>query len=123
MLTYIKAQAALIARSLVDFAITILLKEIFHCWYIIANLTGNIAGAITLFILSRNWAFNADKTKVRSQLLKFILVWVGNLILSAIGVYLFTNCFSVNYIISKVITSVILGLTYNYFFQKKFVFA
>ena len=123
MITYIKAQAAAIAGSLADFFITILLKEVFHYWYISANMAGNIVGAVAQFILCRNWAFNASGKKINLQILKFVLVWIGNIILSAAGVYLLTNYFAVNYIISKTIVSVLLGLTYNYFLQKKFVFA
>jgi putative flippase GtrA len=123
MITYLKAQAALIAASLVDFFITILLKEVFHCWYISANMAGNVVGAIAQFILCRNWAFNAAGGKMNWQIVKFVLVWVGNILLSAAGVYLLTNYFAINYIISKLIISALLGLTYNYFLQKKFVFA
>ena len=123
MITYIKAQAASIAGSLADFCVTIFLKEVFNCWYISANMAGNIVGAIAQFILCRNWAFNAANQKMNWQIIKFILVWIGNLLLSAAGVYLLTNYFAINYIISKIIISALLGLTYNYFLQKKFVFS
>jgi putative flippase GtrA len=123
MITYIKAQAALIAGSLADFLVTIILKEVFHCWYVEANMAGNIVGAIAQFILCRNWAFNAGNQKVNFQIFKFIIVWIGNIILSAAGVYLLTNYLAINYIISKTIVSALLGLTYNYFLQKKYVFA
>ena len=123
MITYLKAQAASIIGSLADFFITILLKEAFHCWYLSANMTGNIVGAIAQFILCRNWAFNAANGKMNGQILKFIFVWIGNIILSAVGVYALTNYLGINYIISKIIVSAFLGLTYNYFLQKNFVFA
>ena len=122
MLTFLKAQAASILGSLADFFIAILLVEIFHCWYITGNLIGNICGAMAQFILCRNWAFNADKTKTAEQVIKFILVWIGNLLLSAAGVYFFTHYLHINYIVSKIITSVLLGMSYNYFLQKRFVF-
>jgi putative flippase GtrA len=123
MLTFIKAQAASIVGSLADFFITIVLTEFFHCWYITGNAAGNITGAIIQFILCRNWAFNATDGKTSYQLIKFVLVWVGNILLSAAGVYLLTNYFKLHYLVSKVIISALLGLTYNYFLQKKFVFA
>ena len=122
MLTFLKAQAASILGSLADFFIAILLVEIFHCWYITGNLIGNICGAMAQFILCRNWAFNADKTKTGEQAIKFIFVWVGNFLLSAAGVYFFTHYLHINYIVSKIITSVLLGMSYNYFLQKRFVF-
>lgn len=122
MFTFIKAQAASILGSIADFLIAIILVEIFHCWYIIGNLIGNVCGAIAQFILCRNWAFNADRSKTSSQVIKYILVWAGNLLFSAAGVYFFTHYLRINYIISKIIISVLLGVSYNYFLQKKFVF-
>ena len=122
MLTFIKAQAASIVGSLADFFITILLTEFFHCWYIAGNAAGNITGAVIQFILCRNCAFNATEKKAGFQIVKFVLVWGGNILLSAGGVYLLTNYFGLHYIVSKLIVSATLGLTYNYILQKRFVF-
>ncbi|HXB44051.1 MAG TPA: GtrA family protein [Puia sp.] len=123
MFTFLKVQAASILGSFADFLITICLVEFFHWWYILGNLMGNISGAIAQFILCRNWAFHADRKKISPQVIKFILVWVGNILLSAAGVYFFTHFLRFNYIVSKTVTSALLGVSYNYFLQKKFVFA
>jgi putative flippase GtrA len=119
VITYLKAQAAAIIGSFVDFLVTIFFVEILGVWYVAANLTGNIAGAITQFIFARNWAFNAENGKVSVQVIKYVLVWVGNLALSAAGIYFFTHYMNLKYIVSK---TILLGLTYNYIMQKKFVF-
>ena len=123
MITFLKAQLASIIGSFADFLSTILLVEVFHCWYITGNFIGNILGGFTQFMLCRNWAFKAGEGKISAQAIKFILVWIGNLVLSAGGVYFFTHYLEINYIISKTITSVLLGVSYNYLMQKKFVFA
>jgi putative flippase GtrA len=122
VITFLKTQLASIVGSIVDFFITILLVEVFHRWYIAGNLAGNICGACTQFIFCRNWVFSKEDDKMFFQIIKFIAVWLGNLLLSAIGVYLLTHFAGLNYIISKVITSVILGVSYNYLLLKKFVF-
>ena len=93
MITFIKVQAASILGSLADYLITIILVEIFHCWYLYANLAGNICGGSLQFILSRNWVFHADKEKTGNQAFKFILFFAGNILLSAAGIYLFTQLF------------------------------
>lgn len=123
MITFIKVQAASIMGSLADFFITIILVEFFHSWYILANFIGNICGGSLQFILCRNWAFRAGQGKIPFQAFKFALVFIGNLLLSAAGVFLITHNLGINYIISKTITSVLLGVSYNYILQKKFVFA
>jgi putative flippase GtrA len=123
MLTYIKAQAASILGSLADFGMAILLKEVFHRNYILANIIGNICGNMVQFILSRNWAFHAKNKDTSQQMLKYVLFWAGNILLQAAGLYFFKNYTTLNFIQFKTITSLIVGLTYNYFVQKKFVFA
>jgi putative flippase GtrA len=122
MITFIKVQAASILGSLADFLTTIILVEVFHCWYILGNFIGNICGGTLQFILCRNWAFQAGEGKIPFQAFKFALVFVGNILLSAAGVFLLTHYLGINYIISKTITSVFLGVSYNYILQKKFVF-
>lgn len=123
MITFLKTQAASIIGSIADFLITIVLVERFHCWYLAGNLAGNICGATTQFFLCRDWVFARTDGRLNVQMIKFLGVWIGNLILSAAGVYLLTHFAGLNYILSKLITSALLGLTYNYLLLKKFVFA
>jgi putative flippase GtrA len=120
---FIKVQAASIAGSVLDYLTTILFVEYFHCWYLLANFTGNIFGGAFLFILCRKWIFHTSEQNVRLQIAKFILVFAGNLLLSAVGVFLITHFFRINYIISKTMVSVLLGISYNYIMQKRFVFS
>jgi putative flippase GtrA len=90
--------------------------------YLVANFVGNCAGGTAQFFLCRKWAFQPEQKKIGLQILKFILVFIGNLLLSAACVFMLTNYLELNYIISKSITSVILGVSYNYLLQKNFVF-
>jgi len=120
--TFIKVQAASIAGSAADYLTTILLVEYFHCWYLLANFLGNLVGGGFLFILSRKWIFRSSKGGVRIQMAKFVLMFAGNLLLSAFGVFVVTHFFRVNYIVSKTIISILLGVSYNYIMQRKFVF-
>jgi putative flippase GtrA len=122
MFTFIKAQATAITGSILDFLLTILLAEGFHCWYITANMAGNISGGITQFALARNWAFEAGTSRIRVQALRYLAVWCGNILLSATGVYGLTHYLLINYVVSKLIISVLLGISYNYLLQKNFVF-
>ena len=122
MITFLKVQAASILGSLADYLTTIILVEIFNCWYLIANFAGNICGGTAQFLLCRNWAFVGGNSSMQIQIMKFIFVFIGNLLLSAASIYLFTHYLRINYLISKTITSVLLGVSYNYYMQKKFVF-
>jgi putative flippase GtrA len=119
---YCRAQAVLILGSAGDFGVTILLVELFHRPVLLANLAGNITGAILQFIFSRSWVFHANQGNIYLQWIRFILMWAGNFGLSAAGLYLLSSLMGLNYLLAKTIVSVLLGLTYNYIVQKWFVF-
>ncbi len=122
MLTFIRAQAASLTASCIDFLTTILLVSVFHCWYMVGTVLGTIAGGIAYFSLGRSWIFDAKEKKLMPQVVRYLMVWIGYLLLNASFVFLITHYAGVNYIVSKVSVSILLGISYNYLLQKKFVF-
>lgn len=122
MATFIKAQAASLAATCFDFLTTIVLVNVFGWWYLAGSITGTIAGGLLNFMIGRLWAFNATERKIEWQFIKYVLVWTGNLLLNAAGVFMITQYIGLSYVISKVLTAVVVGIGYNYVLQKKFVF-
>jgi putative flippase GtrA len=123
MSTFIKAQASSIVATFFDFLTTVVCKEFFYFWYVIASLLGTLVGGVTNFALGRTWVFDGKGKKVPIQVARYIIIWNGNLVLSTLGVFIVTHYFGLSYIISKVIVSATVGVSYNYLLQKRFVFA
>jgi putative flippase GtrA len=123
MQEFIKVQFGSILGNAADFLVTILCTELGLSWYLISNIMGNCAGGTIQFALSRQWIFKKNSSGITGQFLKFLLFFLGNILLSAAGIYFFTQFLHTHYIISKLLCSIILGLTYNYYIQKYFVFA
>jgi len=121
--TFIKAQTSSIISTLIDFSVTVIFKEFFKFWYLIAIIAGTFAGGATNFALGRHWVFDAKGKKMHRQIIKYIITWLGNLLLTTLGVFIVTHYIGLSYIISKVIVAVFVGVGYNYMLQKKFVFA
>jgi putative flippase GtrA len=122
MATFLKAQASSLAATAFDYLTTIVLVDVFGWWYLAGSITGTIAGGVLNFMLGRLWTFNATDGKVEWQFIKYALVWSGNLLLNAAGVFIITHYMGLDYRVSKVITGLIVGIGYNYVLQKKFVF-
>ncbi len=110
------------AATCFDFLTTIVLVNVFGWWYLAGSITGTIAGGVLNFMIGRLWAFNAAEGKIEWQFIKYVLVWTGNLLLNAAGVYLITHYTGTSYVISKILTAIVVGIGYNYVLQKKFVF-
>ena len=122
MLTFIKANVASITASLVDYLVTVLAASYFKTDVVVAGVAGTVIGGIVNFTLGRHWVFTAKQHSVYAQAGKYMLVWIGNLILNATGMYLLAKVAGVHYMIAKALTSISVGLGYNYVLQKKYVF-
>ncbi|HTF27795.1 MAG TPA: GtrA family protein [Flavitalea sp.] len=88
---------------------------------VLASLTGIIAGGIINFLLGRNWVFNVWQGNRSHQVSRYLMVWLGYLLLNATGMFLFTKYSIMHYSLSKIILSLVL-VSYNYPLQKKYVF-
>jgi putative flippase GtrA len=72
--------------------------------------------------MGRTWVFNSRDSAVKSQVSKYMIVWISYLLFITVGIYFLTHFADVNYILSKLIMTSIFGIPYNFFLQKKFVF-
>lgn len=122
MIQFLKAQASSLMATAADFICTVVLKEVFGVWYILANIIGVTTGGLVNFFINRDWVFEGREKEIKFQAIRYFIIWTGNLVLNASGVWLLTQFGPFNYIVSKVIVSLIVGWTYNYFLQKNFVF-
>jgi len=123
MKIFLKAQFSSLIATAVDFSVMIFFVEWLKVHYTIGVLSGAMAGALTNFVLNRNWAFNAIDRSIKEQSFKYVLVWTGSVLLNVSGVYVVTHFLKIKYFISKIIVSIAVGISFNYFLQKKYVFA
>ncbi|WP_199118790.1 GtrA family protein [Pedobacter sp. ASV28] len=122
MLTFLKAQASSLTATLVDYLITWFCVDMLGLWYVLGSIKGTVVGGCVNFYMGRNWVFNSTDKDIKLQILKYILVWCGNLVLITAGVYLLTHYLGFNYMLSKILVSGLIGTIYNYFMQKQFIF-
>ena len=122
LVSFFRAQIAAFTATAVDFIIVIFLTELASLWYVISNICGTLCGAITSFLLGRNWAFVAKDKNMLWQAVKYAMVATGSMGLNTLGVYLITEYGSINYIISKLLISAVVGIGFNYTLHRWFVF-
>jgi putative flippase GtrA len=120
MYTYIKANLAAIAASLADFLLFFLLVHTGGMKVAPATTTGMVCGGILAFALGRTWVFDAREGMAAGQVIRYALVWVGNIAISTFLVK--TLAMYVHYMVARVGVSIMMGLTYSYFLQRWFVF-
>jgi putative flippase GtrA len=121
MFTFIKANIASLVASLCDYVVTIIAVQFFAVNVVVAGITGTICGGVINFLIGRHWVFVANQAKASRQAKRYFLVWSGNLVLNATGMYVLTKI-GVNYIVTKLVTSILVAVAYNYPCQKGYVF-
>ena len=118
-MTFTKAQVASILATGVDFAVTFLMLQLFGLvgvrGMVLAGVTGGavgtICGGITHFTISRNWVFRAQEGKWAAQVNRYVLVWVGNLVLNVSGLWLMIHFAGVRPMEAKVIVAVTVAVS------------
>jgi len=123
MRIFLKAQLSSLMATAIDFLVMICLVEVFKLHYTLGVIVGAMAGALTNFLVNRYWSFEVADKPVKQQSFKYLLVWTGSVLLNVSGVHFLTRIFKINYIISKIAVSIIVGLSFNYVLQKKYVFS
>lgn len=122
MTIFLKANVASLIASLSDYLITIMLVQLFHADVVWAGVTGTVCGGVINFLIGRHWVFRAGNQRPGKQARRYFVVWLGNLILNATGMYLLTKQAGVHYILAKLVTSLLVAVGWNYPLQKKYVF-
>ncbi len=120
--SFIRYNTIAIIATAVDFGIFMLFNDVLNFWYVSSSFLGALIGGITAFILNRNWVFYAKDKKIKIQAIKYILVWGGSITLNTYGLYLLVENTDLSEVISKMIVAVFVGVVYNFFMSRFFVF-
>ncbi len=120
--SFLRYNVVAMLATAIDFAVLVLLTEVFQFWYLLSAFLGAFAGGATAFMLGRNWAFMKQEGKLSTQAKKYVLVWGASIFLNTTGLYLLVENLGLQYIISKAIISVIVGIGFNFLMQKRFIF-
>lgn len=108
---------------LIDTGTMILLKEVFGMYYLYASVISFVIGLIITYLLSIYWIFDQRKLaeKQGQELLIFILIGLVGIGLTWFFMKFFTNTIAIHYVISKIMTTVIVSL-WNFTAKKILLF-
>lgn len=107
---------------IIDIGVMVLLKEVLGVNYLPASVIGFIVGLIFTYILSIRWIFNERRLANRwNELAIFALIGVVGIGLTWIFMKIFTEALLIYYVISKVLTTIIVSL-WNFTAKKLILF-
>jgi putative flippase GtrA len=120
---WIRHHIASIAATIVDYGLMIGLVELAHLGPVAATAIGALCGGVTNFTLGRVFTYRATEASLGRQSWRYALVSAASLGLNAAGEYLFSSVLGLQYLLARVITSVIVSNAWNYPLQRFFVFS
>jgi putative flippase GtrA len=121
--TFFKSTLTSIFTTALDFATLTGLVEGFGVDYVLATWLGTVVGSLSNFTINRLWAFEARDQPHTGQFLRFVVVQAAASLWHALGVWGLTHFLGIPYLGSKVITSILVYLGWNYPMNRWFVFA
>jgi len=119
---WLRHHASSLAAAVVDFGIMIACVEALHSRPVPATIAGATCGAVTNFLLGRYWIYQRRDTAARGQALRYALVSAASLAWNAAGEHLLADVLHVQYVLSRVITALVVSNAWNYPLQRFFVF-
>lgn len=110
-------------NTMVDFAVFIILNNVFGVNYLICQLTGYSAGVLNSFIMNKVWTFQSKTSRFHTsvQFARFIIVNLVSLGLSLVGIKLLSGYADVNVYIAKVMVTFV-AQAVNYLGYRFWVF-
>lgn len=114
-------QISAAAATAVDFAVMIVCKSGLGLTPAMATAIGSLFGAVISFTLGRRWVFQSAHGDIRGQALRYALVSTLSLIFNSRGEKLFVSL-GLNYILARVLLSVVVGMLWNFPMHRYFVF-
>ena len=114
-------QISAAAATAVDFAVMIVCKSGLGLTPAMATAIGSLFGAVISFTLGRRWVFQSAHGDIRGQALRYAFVSTLSLIFNSRGEKLFV-ALGLNYILARVLLSVVVGMLWNFPMHRYFVF-
>lgn len=122
MHAFSKSQIAAGTATAVDYAVLFSLVEWAGVWYVVATAIGALAGALTNFVMNRQWSFRATHRHWSGQAVKYFLVSAGSMALNTGGVWAVTEGLKVHYAVSVILVSLLVGVGFNFPLHRYYVF-
>ena len=105
----------------VDYCIMIVCVSVFGLSPVVGTVIGAVCGALTSFTLGRRWVFQAREGDIRGQALRYAAVSALSLCGNAGGEWLLVRL-GLQYIVARLITSIVVGIAWNFPMHRHFVF-
>lgn len=126
---FLKAQFSSLGASAVDLTVAALLFRLAGLSPFWSTVVGAICGGVVNCITNYEWTFRGTERTRRGVAIRYVVVWVGSILLNAWGVKLAVALLSSNASVSltlfmtlRIIVSILVAIFWNFNLQKRWVY-
>jgi putative flippase GtrA len=123
MKALLRAQLSASVATAFDLAITVALVSGAGIAAPLAGATGSVVGGGINFTLNRRWAYNATARGWRRQVMRYLLVWCGYVLLSYGLLRLGVDMIGWHYLPVKLAVMALLAVGWNHLLHRRYEFA
>jgi putative flippase GtrA len=120
---WVRHHTGSLISTAVDYAVMVACVELLSIRSVPATVVGALCGAITNFTLGRRFVYRVDHRPVGPAAWRYVLVSAAGLALNAGGEHLLNNVLGLQYLLARLITSILVSNGWNYPLQRFFVFS
>jgi putative flippase GtrA len=120
--TLLRHQLGAFIAAVIDFGTMILAVQRGGWTPVQATALGASTGALANFLLGRAWIFRRRWGGLGSQAIRYALVSAASALANTIGEHLVHDVLQVQYIVARMLVSIVVSLTWNFPMQRGFVF-
>lgn len=101
----------------------------------VATPVGAVIGGVVNCLINYRFTFRATDCSLRSVAVKYLMIWLGSLLLNTVGTGLLANALDTwhllemlgftnvgSFAVARVVVSLVVSLAWNYLMQKNFVY-
>jgi putative flippase GtrA len=115
-------QTGALVATVADFVMMIAWVELRLGSSVSGAAVGAASGALTNFIIGRQWTFQASHRSAAGQAFRYAMVSAGSLGLNSLGQYLALRVSALPYVLCRVMVAFLVGVCWNFPLQRLFVF-
>ena len=107
----------------IDFLLLYFLTDVLHLHYLLSSVISFSVGLVITYLLSIFWIFDQRRFDNRThEILIFVIIGIVGLGLTTLCMYLFTDTLKLHYLLSKIITVVLVSFV-NFVLKKTILFS
>lgn len=122
ILTFTKAESSAMIATAFDYVVLFVCDKLLGFEFYHATFIGAMSGGIMNCFINYRFVFDTSDLKRSQVVRRYMIIWAGSIILNFLGTLFFKGMVHLKAYYARVVTTVLVGICWNYGMQRFFVF-